>query len=51
MIQQSFKRNNSTTAISEIQSYEYDDAGFVCRVTEKDLAATGQPVYVYEPLP
>lgn len=50
---------SSATAVLESQSYEYDDAGFVCRVTEVyknndifsyDTTYGSTLTYVYEPL-
>ena len=39
--------SNGLGRVSETQSYEYDDAGFVCRVTE---VYNDSLTYVYEPL-
>ena len=39
--------SNGLGRVSETQSYEYDDAGFVCRVIE---VYNDSLTYVYEPL-
>lgn len=52
--------DSAPTGVKETQSYEYDDGGFVCRVTEiyrnsdsfsSNSTHGGTITYVYEPLP